>query len=74
MTRSLHVYPLNDSAPHDLTPRCRCAPCFVDEGRGVWVHTSFDAREFRHDDGADDPGAAEIPGDTVIIFTRHTSH
>lgn len=47
-----HVYPLNDSEPHDLTSHtCKCNPRVEQDEYGDWIviHNSFDFREVREE-------------------------
>ena len=43
MEQIQHVIPLNDLKEHILNEFCDCNPIFED---GVWIHNSFDKREF----------------------------
>ena len=42
----IHVAPIDDEKPHDLTPFCICEPeTKVENGRLLIVHKAFDFRE-----------------------------
>ena len=44
-----HVYPIGDLEEHDTENRgaCKCKPRFEE---GVWIHNSYDRREYFEDD------------------------
>jgi hypothetical protein len=42
LDEQVHVWPLDDTCSHDLSPMCWCEP---QEDEGVWVHNSMDGRE-----------------------------
>jgi hypothetical protein len=42
----IHVAPLSDEKPHDLTPDCTCEPTTkMENGHLIFVHKAFDFRE-----------------------------
>lgn len=48
----LHVVPVNDLLEHNSDPYCLCCPRVTDETADgkVYIHNSYDAREFIEED------------------------
>jgi hypothetical protein len=50
MSDDLHVLPVNDLKPHTAHRSCKCQPCEHPEEPGLWLHNSWDGREFYEPD------------------------